>query len=223
MADQMQVIAQLTNQCIFTFGACQQKPVGGQWIERAKESQALDEGGHRGIDGDHTFCLELAERDMNGPLIFCCGAQAIEGEIGALADAHASMANQQKGISAEIVAAHELLLKELILLFGERPWQSLRGAWDVFAPDQMREFRLLCGPCQIAADGAQGNEPVDVGRGDQGWRLRAQSRHPSEDVRIAAQLIETRDAGVIGSEIRKEAARRAAVMPRRLGVERSAE
>ena len=109
------------------------------------------------------------------------------------------MANQQKGISAEIVAAHELLLKELILLCGERPGKSLRGAWDVLAPDQMCEFRLLSGPCQIAADGAQRNEPVDVGRGDQRRRLRMQARHPSEDVRIAAQLLETRDAGVIGS------------------------
>src|ERR1035437_5007120 len=160
---------------------------------------------------------------MNGPLIFCCGAKAIPGQIRALADAHACMANQQKGISAEIVAAHELLLKKLILLCGERPWKSLRGAWDVFAPDQMRELRLLCVPCQIAADGAQGNEPVNVGRGDQGRRLRAQSRHPSEDVRIAAQLLEMRDPGVIGSEIRKEVAHRTAVIPRRLGVERSAE
>ena len=160
---------------------------------------------------------------MDGPLIFRCGAQAIPGQIGALADAHAGVSNQQKGISAEIVAAHELLLKQLILLYGERPGKSLRGAWDVLAPDQMREFRLLCGPCQIAADGAQGNEPVDVGRGNQGWRLRAQPRHPSEDVRIAAQLIEARDAGVIGAEIREEVAHRTAVMPRRLGVERSAE
>ena len=127
-----------------------------------------------GIDGDHAFCFELAERDMNGPLIWCGGAQAIEGEIGALADAHASVANQQKGISAEIVAAQELLLQELILLCGERPWQSLRGAWDVFAPDQMGEFRQLFGPCQLAEDGAQSDEPVDVGRGRQGWRLRAQ-------------------------------------------------
>ena len=91
---------------------------------------------------------------MNGPLIFFCGAQAIPGQIGALADAHACMADQQEGICAEIVAAHELLMKELVLLWGERPWKSLRGAWNVFAPDQMCEFRLLSGPRQIAEDRA---------------------------------------------------------------------
>ena len=53
---------------------------------------------------------------MNRPLIRTSGAEAIEGQIGAFADAHAGVANQQKGVTTEIVAAQELLLQELTLL-----------------------------------------------------------------------------------------------------------
>jgi hypothetical protein len=37
------------------------------------------------------------------------------------------VADQQEGITPQIVAVHELLLQELILLGGERAWESLRG------------------------------------------------------------------------------------------------
>lgn len=59
MADQMQVIAQLTNQCIFTFGACQQKPVSGQRVEGAKESQPLNEGSAEASTGTMRSVLSL--------------------------------------------------------------------------------------------------------------------------------------------------------------------
>ena len=117
----MQVVAKLANECISACWASQQTPVGGQRIERAKESQALYESRHRSIDGNHAFGLELAERDMNGPLIRSCGAEALPGQIDALSDAHAGVSDQQEGICAEVVSAHELLLKELILLGGEGP------------------------------------------------------------------------------------------------------
>ena len=80
---------------------------------------------------------------MNRPLIRAGGAEAVEGQIGTLADAHAGVANQQKGIATQIIAAEELLLQELILLCGERTWQSLREARNVLAADQMSEFRKL--------------------------------------------------------------------------------
>ena len=48
---------------------------------------------------------------MNRPLAWAGGAKAIEGQIGALTDAHAGVANQQKGVAAQIIAAEELLLR----------------------------------------------------------------------------------------------------------------
>ena len=47
---------------------------------------------------------------MNCPLIGPGGAKAIARQIGTLANAHASVSDQQKGIATEIVTAKELLL-----------------------------------------------------------------------------------------------------------------
>jgi hypothetical protein len=59
---------------------------------------------------------------MDGPLIGSCKTKGVARQISTLADAHASMANQQKSIPPEIVAAKKLLLEELILLGREWPW-----------------------------------------------------------------------------------------------------
>ena len=72
---------------------------------------------------------------MNSPLFWARGAEAIARQIGAFTDAHAGVANQQKGVTAQIVAAKELPLKELILLCGERSWQPLRETRNVLAAD----------------------------------------------------------------------------------------
>ena len=53
---------------------------------------------------------------MDSPLIGAGRTKAIAGQIGTLADAHASMANQQKNITSQIVATKKLRLEELILL-----------------------------------------------------------------------------------------------------------
>jgi hypothetical protein len=63
------------------------------------------------------------------------------------------VANQQKNIATEIVAVTELLLEELILLGRERPWESLRGPWNVLATDQMCEVRTLFHASQFVEDG----------------------------------------------------------------------
>ena len=87
--------------------------------------EASDQFTRKGIHGGHTCCFEFADRHVNGPLIRAGGAQAIEGQIGTFTDAHAGVANQQKGVTTQIVAAEELLLQELILLGGERTGESL--------------------------------------------------------------------------------------------------
>ena len=99
-----------------------------------------------------SFGFEFAERHMNGPLIRAGGAEAVEGQIGALADAHAGVADQQEGIAAQIVAAEELLLQKLILFGGERTWKSVGEARDVLAADQMSEFGKLVRSTPVLED-----------------------------------------------------------------------
>src|ERR1035437_3697337 len=111
VADLMQVIAELNNDSYFTSRTCNEPSFGRQRIEGAEEAQAVNEIADEGISGDHAFGLELAEGNMNGPLIRACRAQAIEGQICALADAHAGAAEQQEDVSAQIVAAQELLFE----------------------------------------------------------------------------------------------------------------
>jgi hypothetical protein len=41
------------------------------------------------------------------------------------------VANQQKGIATQIVAAEEFLLQEFVLLCRERTWESVREARNV--------------------------------------------------------------------------------------------
>jgi hypothetical protein len=73
------------------------------------------------------------EGNMDSPLLRAGASQAVIRQIDAFADTHAGVAEQQEDISAQVVAAEQLLLQELILLRGERPWQTLRCARDIFA------------------------------------------------------------------------------------------
>ena len=91
--------------------ASEKSAVGGQRIERAKESQAVDEITYKQIDGNHTFRFQFAERNVYCPLIGAGGAKAIKGEIDTLANAHTGVAHQQKSVGAQIVASEELVLQ----------------------------------------------------------------------------------------------------------------
>jgi hypothetical protein len=53
---------------------------------------------------------------MNRPLLRTGRAKAIAGQIGAFANAHAGVAQQQKNIATQIITVAELLLEKLILL-----------------------------------------------------------------------------------------------------------
>jgi hypothetical protein len=45
------------------------------------------------------------------------------------------VADEQKGISAKIIAPKELILQELILLCIEWPREPSREAWNILSPD----------------------------------------------------------------------------------------
>ena len=110
MANLMKIVAELSNERFFAARPRQKKPIVGQLFQRAKEAQPLDELADKRIHWDQSFGFQLAEGHMNGPLIWACAAEAVRCEIGALADAHASVADQQENIPTQVVAAEELLL-----------------------------------------------------------------------------------------------------------------
>src|ERR1700677_4471475 len=206
VADLMQVIAELNQDGHFASRACQKPSIGRKSIQGAEEAQPLDKITAEGIDGYHTLGLEFAEGHMDGPLVGTCGAQAVIGQVDAFADTHASRAEQKKDIPAKIVATHELLLEELILLGGKRPWQSVRGARNILAQQQVSHFGEMAGASQFMEDGAQSKESSDAGCRAQRRSLAAQVRHPSEDMRVAVQLFETSNFRIFCAEIDKQAA-----------------
>src|SRR6267142_1446565 len=140
----------------------QEPSIRRQRIKGTKESEALDEFTYKGVHGDHTLGFELAQRHVNRPLIRPGGAKAVAGQIGALTDAHAGVANQQKDIATEVVATEEFLLQEFVLLCGEWAWNSLREARDILAADEMSELGKLFAPRQFVQDGAQSDKPAHI-------------------------------------------------------------
>jgi len=64
-------------------------------------------------------------------LVCAEGAQAIEGQIGTFADAHAGMALQQQDSAGQIVAAQQLCLDELVLFGSKRAREVVVRARDV--------------------------------------------------------------------------------------------
>ncbi len=107
VADPMQVIAELNNDGHFASRTCNEPSIGGQRIEGAEEAQTVNEVADEGIAGDHAFGLQLAEGNMDRPLVRAGGSQAVIRQIDAFADTHAGVAEEQEDISAEIVAAEQ--------------------------------------------------------------------------------------------------------------------
>jgi hypothetical protein len=149
MADLMQVITKVAKERVFRARTGQEPFIGRQRIQKTKEADAFYKFAHKGIYGDHAFRFEFAERHVNRPLTWAGGAQAVEGQIGTLTDAHAGVADEQKDVAAQIIAQAELLLQQFVLICREWAWKSLREARNVLAADQMSEFRKLFGPSQL--------------------------------------------------------------------------
>jgi hypothetical protein len=160
---------------------------------------------------------------VNRPLIRAGRAKAVEGQIGTFTDAHAGVANQQKGIATQVVAAEEFLLQEFILFCREWAWKSLREARNILAANQMSEFRKLLGPSQLVEDAAQSDKQVDTGCGRECRCLRTQARHRAEDVRVTAQLVQALHFRMISAKIAQIVAGSPTVVTSRLGTECCAE
>src|SRR5215831_7530475 len=194
-------MTQLMKQRVFGSRTGQEPSIGRQRIKETKESETLDEFTYKGVHGDHTFGFELAERHVNRPLIWGGRAKAVVGQIGAFTNAHAGVANQEKDIATEIVAAEEFPLQELVLLWCEWAWTSLRATRNILAADKMSEFGKLFAPRQFVQDGAQSDKPTHIRCSHERGHLRAQAGHPAEDVRLTSQLVKAMDLRVIDTEI----------------------
>ena len=75
----------------------------------------MDQIAREGVDGDHALGFQLAERDMQRPLIEAGNVETVEGEIDGFADAHAGVTEQQEEVGPQIVAAVQFLLEQLIV------------------------------------------------------------------------------------------------------------
>lgn len=166
----------------------------------------MNEIADEGINRNHPFRFEFAQGYVDRPLVRAYGVQAVIGEVNTLADAHAGVAEQEEDISGKIVAAHKLLLEDLILFRSKGTGQTVGRARDILTPYQVSKFGKLVCPGQLVEDGTQSDKSSDAGCRSQGRSLCAHARHPSEDVRIATQLLEAGNVGVLSTEIDDEAA-----------------
>jgi hypothetical protein len=107
MADLMEVVAELANERLLGARPGQEELIVGEPFQRAKEAQPLDELADKRIHRNQPFGFKFPERHMYGPQIGTSGTEAVRCEIGALTDAHTSVANEQKDICAQVVAAEK--------------------------------------------------------------------------------------------------------------------
>jgi hypothetical protein len=105
MADSVPVVAQPTDESFFGMRSWQQHPIAGEWIERSKEAKAPDQFTNECVHRDHSFSVQFAQRYVDGPLIGADGMETVAAQIGAFADAHAGVANEEKSVCRQIVAA----------------------------------------------------------------------------------------------------------------------
>jgi hypothetical protein len=65
--------------------------------QMAQGHKAIEDAPGLFIDGHPAFCVQLAQRNMKGPLIMMDLAQAIHGKIDTLADADSGEVDEQQG------------------------------------------------------------------------------------------------------------------------------
>src|SRR5258708_16387850 len=138
---------------------------------------------------------------MDGPLIRHERAQTVEREIDTFADAHASVTEKQQDITNEVIASQQLLLDQLMLLRSQRARQMVLLARYIVTTEQMGKGWELLGPGEFFQHTAQVDHIVSARDRGQ-WRVvRPQQGQPTEDMGIAAQLIERVNLRILSAEI----------------------
>jgi hypothetical protein len=92
------VRTQLLNKGLLVARSGQEPAVERERIKRAEEAKAMYECADEGVHRDHPLGLQLAKRNVNGPLIGADIMEAIIGKIGAFSYAHSGMAHEQQDV-----------------------------------------------------------------------------------------------------------------------------
>ena len=73
--------------------------------------------------------------------------------------------------------------------------------WNIVAPEQMRKRGELLGPSQFFQHTAQADDSSDHGVLGQRWSAGPQLSQPTEEVRIAPQLLQRADLRMVSSQV----------------------
>lgn len=190
-------------------GTWQEKSLGvGQlrgWGEGAQGKNAGDHAAHLMIGRDQSLGVQLAERDMESPLIRPQLSQAVQGEVDALTDADSRGAREQEGIGVQIIGAEEFLLEKLIVVWRKRPGQIV-GQWgEVVAANQVRLDRVSLGG-EVVQEAAKAEQVIDAGLIAQRMILFAHRAEPAEQMGIATKLRQPAELRKGGVQIAQETA-----------------
>ena len=133
----VQIGAELADEHLSGSGACQEMAVRRGRIQPAEETQTMDQIAREGVDRYHALGFQLAERHVKGPVIGIGSVETIEGEIDGFADAHACVAEQQKEVGTQIIAALQLLLEQLIVFRRQGARQVAGTTGNILATEQL--------------------------------------------------------------------------------------
>ena len=100
----VQIITKLTDERLLAVRSREQVPVRRHDVHGTKEAQPLDYFTDEGVDRNQPFGFEFSERHMDRPLIWAYRPKTVTREIGTFANTDSCVSNQQKCISAKIVA-----------------------------------------------------------------------------------------------------------------------
>ena len=107
------------------------------------------------------------------------------------------MALQQQEVAGEIVAAAEFLLNPLVLFRQQRARELALRARSIFAGEQVSQGGDLPGEGHVFQQTVQIEDLCGDGRFSQRRNVRAYFGQPAQNVRVAPQLFQTTDLGML--------------------------
>lgn len=156
---------------------------------RAQGQKAHYDAPDFGIDRDEAFGVQLAEGNVERPLIGSNLPQTVRRQVDAFADADAGEASEQKGVRKQVVGTAQFLLQSLIIFNGKRFWQIVVPRREILAANQVGLDVVAVGR-QIVQQTTDEDQILSTGFVAQGWILLAQVTEPAQQMRITAELFE---------------------------------
>jgi hypothetical protein len=193
--------AEIAQQRVAIAAASQEQPIGRNGAQRSEEAQAVDKLADGIVDRHETLGVQLAERYMERPLSGRERAQTVEGEIDTLADADIGVADEQKSVAGDIVAAQELLLDEAILFRSQWTRKPSVGLRHVIGMEETDQGGKFVEPRQLLQQTPQSENVQGARTLDQGWFLRGEPGQPAQNVRLRPQLVKGPDAWMMLTQI----------------------